>query len=114
MTRPIQVIVTGDRSYDSWSKVQEVLGLLNIQTIIQGGAKDADRLARAYSRLHSIESITIEADWDKFGKAAGPIRNKQMLDLYPKAVVVAFPGGAGTANCVKQAVELLRLVVVVK
>ena len=45
------------------------------------------------------------ADWKTHGKAAGPIRNKQMLDEGKPDVVVAFPGGKGTANMVKLARE---------
>ncbi len=43
------------------------------------------------------------AEWSKYGRRAGPIRNKQMLDVGKPHLVVAFPGGAGTANMVKQA-----------
>ena len=42
-------------------------------------------------------------DWEKHGRAAGPIRNKLMLDEGRPDLVVAFPGGRGTANMVKQA-----------
>jgi len=48
------------------------------------------------------------ADWQQYGKAAGPIRNgKMLLELqrYFDRCVVPFPGGAGTANMVKQARE---------
>jgi UDP-N-acetylmuramoylalanine-D-glutamate ligase len=46
---------------------------------------------------------TYEADWDTHGKAAGPIRNKRMLDEGKPDLVVAFPGGRGTANMISQA-----------
>jgi len=55
-----------------------------------------------------------ENDPDEFivahGRAAGPIRNRQMLEEFRPAIVLAFPGGAGTANCVKTARELGILV----
>ena len=43
------------------------------------------------------------ADWDKHGKAAGPIRNKQMIDEGKPDLVIAFPGGRGTAGAVRLA-----------
>jgi hypothetical protein len=43
------------------------------------------------------------ADWNKYGKAAGPIRNAQMAK-YADAVIL-FPGGRGTANMRKLAKE---------
>lgn len=104
------VIVTGGRDYDDWAMVQEVLNLFDIGLLIQGGASGADSDAKEYARLNNIECVTVAADWNKHGKAAGPIRNKEMLLKYPNAIVVAFPGGAGTANCVKTAVALNRIV----
>lgn len=51
------------------------------------------------------------ADWNKHGKAAGPIRNREMLEAAGKdAIVIAFPGGRDTENCVKQAKELGMIV----
>jgi hypothetical protein len=45
------------------------------------------------------------ADWAKHGRAAGPIRNKQMLEEGKPDLVVAFPGGQGTANMMSQVRE---------
>jgi len=72
--------------------------------VIQGGAKGADRMAREWCcRQPEIQMINEPADWKMHGRAAGPIRNKRMLDEYEPDMVLAFPGGAGTANMVKQA-----------
>ena len=45
------------------------------------------------------------ADWTKYNKAAGPIRNKLMLEAGKPDLVIAFPGGNGTINMIKQAKE---------
>ena len=45
------------------------------------------------------------ADWDTHGRGAGPIRNKQMLEEGKPDLVIAFPGGKGTANMIGQAKE---------
>jgi hypothetical protein len=108
------VIVTGGRDYSDANMVEDVLDLFDIGLLIQGGASGADRLAEMYADAHSIESVTIEADWDKHGRAAGPIRNKEMLKRYPNAIVIAFPGGAGTQNCIKTAISLNMIVLEVK
>lgn len=42
------------------------------------------------------------ADWERYGKRAGPIRNRKMLDQGPD-LVVAFGGDKGTADCVREA-----------
>ena len=107
------VIVTGGRDYDDWAMLQEVLNIIRPTLIIQGGARGADQMAKEYAEANNIAVRTIDADWTKHGRAAGPIRNKEMLQTYPLAVIVAFPGGDGTANCVKQAVAMNRIVLMV-
>jgi hypothetical protein len=104
------IIVTGGREYDDAFAVKKVLDLFDVGLLIQGGAPGADRLARMYANVNNIECKTFEADWTKFGKAAGPIRNRVMLMENPNAVVIAFPGGKGTDNCVKTAKELGMMV----
>ena len=105
-----QIIVTGGRGYDDFNMVSDILDLFDIGAIIQGGANGADKLAREYAKLKHLEYTTVIAEWDKHGRAAGPIRNRQMLQMFPEAIVLAFPGGAGTDNCVKTAVELNMIV----
>lgn len=100
------VIVTGGRDYADARKVAKVLGALNIGILIQGGARGADRLAKEWAESKKIQVIEVEAEWSKHGKKAGPMRNAEMLRRYPDALVVAFPGGAGTADCTRQAVVL--------
>lgn len=108
------VIVTGGRDYNDYVMVCYILGILNIDLIIQGGAWGTDKLALEFAKANNIECKTIKADWTKHGKAAGLIRNKEMLESYPDAIVVAFPGGRGTANCVRQALERNMVVLEVK
>lgn len=50
-----------------------------------------------------VSCLTEIADWSKYGKAAGPMRNQKMLDEYKPDLVVALPGGRGTADMVSRA-----------
>ena len=70
--------------------------------IIHGGAAGADSMAGALGKRLSVGVQPCPANWAKYGRGAGPIRNKEMLALQP-AKVIAFPGGRGTANMVDQA-----------
>jgi len=72
-------------------------------TIIHGGAEGADSLADEWALVNWCSILEYPADWKKYGKAAGPIRNTQMLIHSKPDLVLAFPGGAGTANMVKLA-----------
>ena len=49
-----------------------------IVKIIEGGAKGVDSMAKRYALENNIPHDSFSADWNKFGKAAGPIRNNEM------------------------------------
>ena len=107
-------IVCGGRKYEDSEKVyKELDGLSHLELIINGGCSGADLIASNYAFDRGIARLVVNADWGKHGKAAGPIRNKIMLGLKPD-IVVAFPGGCGTSNMVKQAREAGREVRIVK
>jgi len=103
MGKEREIIVTGGRNYDDSPMMCDVLNFLAPSRVIQGGAPGADTLAVFWCEAEDVEHKTYIADWATHGRAAGPIRNKEMLDAHPEAVVVAFPGGRGTEDCVRQA-----------
>ena len=109
----MRVVVCGGRDYNTdagWNHVMQVLGDLHaetpIDTVIEGGARGADFLGGCWAEMHKVKRVTVPADWATHGKAAGPIRNRRMLTDFHPDLVVAFPGGKGTADMVRQAREL--------
>lgn len=83
----------------------ETLNKLKPSVIISGKARGFDMLAENYANVYGVEFEGYPADWEKYGKKAGYLRNKQMLDEGKPDLVIAFPGGKGTANMVKLAKE---------
>jgi hypothetical protein len=71
--------------------------------IIHGGASGADRLAGHWAVDVKIPCMVFPAPWDSCGRLAGPLRNQWMLDFGKPDIVIAFPGGRGTANMVSLA-----------
>ncbi len=63
-------------------------------------ARGADLLAAAWARSRGIPARPFPADWNRDGKAAGFLRNVRMLREGRPDLVVAFPGGKGTAHMV--------------
>ena len=104
-----EIIVTGGRNYNDTDKVFDVLNFIKPTKIIQGGAQGADWIAKNWALKNNVLCVTVHADWDTHGKAAGPIRNLKMLTDFPLASVVSFPGGRGTANCVATALSMSRI-----
>ena len=103
---PLRVLVTGGRRYADRRTVENTLRALHrsnvIVQIIHGGASGADTLAADWADFFGVPVVCIAADWALHGRAAGPMRNRAMLELHPD-VVLAFPGGPGTADMVRQA-----------
>lgn len=70
--------------------------------LIHGGARGVDQMAGMFGIGCGMEVVEFKADWNRYGKRAGPIRNQQMLDDGQPDLVVAFPGGGGTADMVRR------------
>ena len=101
----MRVLVCGGRDYQDDAKLSAWLDARRekITVIIQGGAAGADHLALRWAFRNGVPCITVHAQWDHYGKAAGPIRNTWMLLHCRPDRVVAFPGGSGTKNMIEQA-----------
>ena len=110
MTR---IIVCGCRDFNDQSKIyntlDEILTSYSDIEIISGHAKGVDTIAEHYAREHNYPCRIFPADWNKYGKKAGPIRNSQMLKhaLLETPIVIAFWNGKskGTHNMINQAKE---------
>lgn len=105
----MRILVCGGRDFYDWRLLEQTLyDLLKGETencIIEGGASGADLLSKQYAWYNKIDYIECLADWDKHGKKAGILRNIEMLEKGKPDLVVAFPGGKGTAHMVKIAKE---------
>lgn len=76
---------------------------LTIEKVIHGGARSADEAAGDWAKSEGIPVAACPADWKKHGKAAGPIRNREMLVVHKPDYVVALPGGKGTEDMIRRA-----------
>ncbi|VDS07601.1 hypothetical protein PARHAE_00778 [Paracoccus haematequi] len=105
----MRVIVCGGRDYADKDAAVAALDRFHAQhgitCLIQGGAKGADRLAYEWAASRFVIVHNVPADWKKHGKAAGPIRNQQMIDEHQPNALIAFPGGRGTDDMIKRAKE---------
>ena len=108
-----RVLFCGGREWNDPIPVRSILAALENKgvTLIHGAARGADRLAGALAKEYRIPVEEFPADWRGHGKAAGPIRNKLMLEQKP-LFVYAFKDGfdftyqrGGTENMVRIAKE---------
>lgn len=111
-------LVTGDRKYSNINNIREVLSKYknNKCLLIHGACKGADLLAHQVATELNFTIQSFPANWNKYGKAAGPMRNMQMLTEMLKykregmeTFVLAFHDNIaesrGTKNCIKCAMK---------
>jgi hypothetical protein len=103
-----RVLVCGGREFADKGRVFTVLDYYReasegFTVVIHGAARGADSLAGEWAAARGISVEEYPANWERDGRAAGPIRNAQMLREGKPTVVVAFPGGRGTADMIAQA-----------
>lgn len=100
-----RIIIAGSRGFSDYraleSHADRIIGEMGIDpadaTVISGTAKGADTLGERYALSHGMELLRCPADWNKYGRAAGVIRNEQMAvmsvsDGY-KGLLLAFWDG---------------------
>lgn len=101
-----RVLVTGGRDYTDRGRVMKDLSRIfdkhRDMVVISGMARGADQHALDFALLYGLDYEGYAAKWNEDGKAAGLLRNQRMIDTKPD-LVVAFPGGKGTADCVERA-----------
>ena len=103
----MRVLVCGGRDYTDSKEIAETLAriLPPYVELICGMARGADMTAYEWARQRQLPIHCFPADWTKHGKAAGPIRNQQMIDEGKPQAVVAFPGGRGTEDMIRRAMK---------
>jgi hypothetical protein len=107
----MRVLVCGGRDFHDIALLTRVLDALHgwygFTLLIHGKERGADQLAGRWGRrlLGERNVYGFDADWDLYGRSAGPRRNQRMLDEGQPALVVAFPGGAGTRDLVRRALR---------
>lgn len=97
-----RAIVTGGRDYDDQAALDRALDVLKPSEVATGAAPGADALARLWCLRNGVPCKEYRANWRQRGRKAGPERNAFMLDDFKPDVVIACPGGAGTADMVRR------------
>jgi hypothetical protein len=102
----MRVVVCGDRNWTDRNRIFRALSKLPPDTeIIHGACRGADILAGEEAKKLGLVVREFPADWS-LGRAAGPIRNRKMLDEKP-ILVIAFhsdiKNSKGTADTIREA-----------
>lgn len=107
----MKLIIAGSRTLDlSPILIVELMNHFKISPneIVSGRASGVDKSGERYAYYELIDITHFPADWDTHGKAAGPIRNKQMAD-YSDALLLIWDGKSkGSSNMKKEMLKLKK------
>lgn len=100
-------IIAGTRTINNYSFLLDEIrnADFEITEVVSGGCVGADKLGERLARESQIPLHVFYAKWNTQGKAAGPIRNKEMIE-FADAVIALWDGKSrGTMDLLKQAKE---------
>lgn len=106
----MKVAIIGSRNFSNYQLMEDAINLLNINisTVVSGGADGADILAEKYAKKNKKQLKIFPAEWEKYGKKAGFLRNKFIIE--ESSIVIAFWDGEskGTGNSLSIAKKLKK------
>lgn len=102
----MKVVVAGSRNITNYDVVKKVIddakeSGLEITAIIEGGARGVDALAARYAAEYGIEHIKVPADWGRFNRGAGKMRNQQMADMGDALIAIWDGKSTGTRHMIE-------------
>lgn len=113
MEQEVFVTIAGPRDYTNKKFVDEMLEeilsdilakeVLPIH-IVEGGAYGVDALAKSYALQNKLPYTEVKADWDKYGRSAGPRRNQKMAKMSDYCIVF-YKGTRGSASMIAEALK---------
>jgi hypothetical protein len=103
----VKTIIAGSRNFTDPTLVEMAVELarnhIQVTEVVSGQCEGIDRLGEIWATTHDIPCSYFPADWDKHGKAAGPIRNSEMVN-YADALIAVWDGRSrGTMDVIKKA-----------
>ncbi|MBR6510109.1 MAG: DUF2493 domain-containing protein [Clostridia bacterium] len=108
-----RVVIAGCRDYENYKQAKEFIDicLSNVRKeneiiIVSGGAKGADAIGERYAKENGFAVEKYPADWEKYGKSAGPIRNKQMAEISDYVICFWDEKSKGTKSMIDYAKKL--------
>lgn len=107
----LRILVCGGRHFADYDLLEETINGVIAESgwedieIVSGHCAGADRLGELYAEKHNAQAKIFPAEWEKYGKRAGPMRNKQMVDYisgFENKIVIAFVSAKtkGTRNTI--------------
>ena len=111
-----KIAVVGSRDFDDYTLFESVMDdFLRDKgqvLFVSGGANGADKLAEEYAKVHDIEIIIYKAEWKRYGRGAGFVRNKKIWDESDMGIAFWDGKSKGTQHSFKLAEKMGKALVI--
>lgn len=99
----MKTIIAGSRNITDYNELLKAIENIDweITEVISGGARGVDELGEWHATSNNIPLRIKPADWSRFGKAAGPIRNQEMAKIGDALIAVWDGESRGTAHMIE-------------
>ena len=97
----MKTIIAGGRDFHDYEFLKAHVDPNGVTEIVSGTAPGADTLGERFAFENNIPVTRFLADWDKYGKSAGPIRNRQMAKYGDQLIAFWDGKSRGTKNMIE-------------
>ena len=103
----VKIAIVGSRNFKNKAFIATEVSRILLEhqyfstAVVSGGAPGVDTVAHALALDWGVEPIIFEANWQKYGRSAGPSRNKKIVKAADVMIAFPFPGSRGTRNSIK-------------
>ena len=109
----MKVAVIGSRSFSNYDLLKKTLDeIAGIKIIISGGAAGADTLAEQWAKENNVETVIYKPDWAKYGRGAGIVRNRLIIEDCDNCIAFWDGVSKGTQNSIEMCKKLNRNITV--
>lgn len=106
----MKLAIIGSRGFNDINLLNETLNplIFQIELVVSGGAKGADKMGEEWAKRHGIDTLIFQAEWNKYGKSAGFIRNEDIIKNADYVIAFWDQKSKGTLHSINLAKELKK------
>ena len=111
----MKIAVIGSRNFANYELLKKTLSeITGITKVISGGAKGADSLAEQWAKENQIETVIYKPDWAKYGRGAGVVRNRLIIEDCDLCIAFWDGESKGTKSSIDHCKKLNKKLTIVR